>query len=400
MSRKKVSPSDFRSLAPSVPAAQISGFLEYSGWDLVEQRDGLLEYWRDPVAHRPEEGHVYFLPLNSTMRDYDRRFREFLAELADHFGDTPSQLIRRINEISWDRLLFRMTHVEHDESAGLFRASETLSAGMKMLELSALYTANPRRRSWGGNRSALVRYYLAEDVRLAHTERGSFVFPILSRIRQDSGPDTPFGREVVTNLSRALERISQWPEEERAPGEETLAFDAALARALSPLGHLGQLESLTISFQWAPVHGLPQHVPRHSLDFSTPRIQAISTLAQSPSMPSFDIPGIVHAPGRRTVTATRAVPSRSRVSGPVIAWGMDDRNRERGESSTFVFLRTSFGDVRMTVSEEEYDFALQAREDGRAVTAVGRLVERDGVSTLVGHIDRGGSKFLSKSPGS
>ncbi|MGX5397158.1 hypothetical protein ACWLMY_35520 [Streptomyces anulatus] len=397
MNRKKVFPRAFRSLAPSVPAEQISGFLEYSGWDLVERRDGLLEYWREPSAHRPEEGHVYFLPLNSVMRDYDRRFRECLAELADHFGDTPSQFIRRINEINWDRLFFRMTHVEHEDSAGLLRASETLSVGMKMLELSALYTANPRRRSWGGNRSALVKHYLAEDVRLAHTERGSFVFPIISRIRQDGGPDMPFGREVMTNLSRGLERISRWPEEGSLE-EESLAFDVALARTLGTLGHLGELESLDISFQWAPAHGLPQRVPQRSLDFSTSNIQEISVLAQSPSMPSFDIPGIEHALNRRTVTAAPAIPSRTRVSGTVIAWGMDDRNSERGESPTFVFLRTAIGDVRMPVSEEEYNFALRAREDGRGVTAIGRLMERDGVSTLIGHIDRGGSKFLSKSP--
>jgi hypothetical protein len=40
----------------------------------------------------------------------------------------------------------------------------------------------------------------------------------------------------------------------------------------------------------------------------------------------------------------------------------------------------------MAVSEEEHALALRARADGQAVTAVGRIAEREGRRTLLGRI--------------
>ncbi|MEV7872473.1 hypothetical protein AB0P17_41645 [Streptomyces sp. NPDC088124] len=395
--------SAFRALVSSVSPSLISDFLNYSGWVLTERREGLLEYWLEPnSADHPAERNPLLLPLNEEMRDFDRRLAELLAYLAEYFDDDGPQLLQRINDLNWDTLVLRMESVDNDDSVHLIHATKTLDAGMEMLRMSTLYTLNPDRSNWRGNPGSQALEYLQEGVRLGHTRRGSFTFPILSRAGASSGYGPPLGRRVMMNFAMALARIHRWPDGETWRSDETSFFDISMAKSLVSAASDAGFNQLSVSFRWASSRPLPPAFSTTPLVFDTHVIESVKSATQrfgtaqrkrSPGSDTSIPDALRHAYRDRSprtlrdpVLTTQAPVAR--FSGPVISIGIDDRNREHDESPFFVVLRTAHGDVWILVTEEEHDFAMRAHRTGQEVTAAGTLADRDARKILHGSLVR------------
>ncbi|MEU1004416.1 hypothetical protein [Streptomyces tibetensis] len=403
MNGKELDPGAFRFLIPSLPPTRISSFLESCGWALVERREGLLEHWEEPHGHSPQR-RTYLLPLNREMRDFDRRFAEFLAELAQHFECNAAQLAQLLTSEDWDTLFLRTNSTGREDSVGLAQAANILSVGMRMLELSALHTANPQRFTRRGTRSVRVKDYLRDGLLLGHTERGSYIFPIYSRVEEWGSGSTPFGRHVVVNLARALDRVRSWPElHER--GEEDPRFDLEVAKALQPLTSHHTFESLEISFQWAPSQELPADIPDNPLVFEMPTIRAVTQSAASQQRtppPAGDRISkersgkLPPSPPRMTRSSKRATTasegSRISITGYVVAIGIDDRDRHRTGSPYFVVVRAAENEFTIPVTREWYDFAVHARDSGQVLTATGTLGGDDDTGVLYGAVVRSGDR--------
>ncbi|WP_282704019.1 hypothetical protein [Streptomyces sp. CC219B] len=396
-------PGAFRALIPSVPPSLISDFLDDSGWVLAERREGFAEYWLEPGSSGDPTGqHMLLLPLNEDMRDFKRRLAEVLAELGTYFNEDAPQLLQRISRLNWDTLLLSTEPPGRDDSVSLIHATRMLNAGMEMVRLAALYTFNPHRSSWGRNQNSKVMDYLREDVQLAHTERGSFVFPILSRIGPRDAGGSAFGRQVMANLAEALSRVHDWPRSTSRQGYETTPLDIAISKQLASAAEVPGFDRLNIYFRWAPARTLPPASPAASLDFDAHTIEAVKETAQRlqashrkrPADDSltdpFERPS--DSRGWRSHTprgpALSTQPPETRVSGRVISIGLDDRNTERNESPYFIILRTPQGDVWIPVTEDEYEFAMRARANNQNVTAVGKVTDRGGRRTLRGFLVR------------
>ncbi|MBZ6135445.1 hypothetical protein [Streptomyces olivaceus] len=380
--------SAFRSLLSTLTSPAISDFLRGSGWIRADLREGLAEYWLPPeAATDAAENEPYLLPLDEERRDYRRRQAELLADLADYFGDSPAQLVRRITASHFDTLVLRARPAGPDDSVALSEAACLLDAGLEMVTISALYTDNPYRTSWGSRRSAPVAAYLRDGVRLGHTERGSFVFPVLSHLVEPRpAAELPFGREVMMNLAAALGRVHSWGDEALRAEPDVAPFDAAIAKAFKPLAKLADL-SLELSFRWASAHALPPAPSPATLAFDVAAAHAIVRKAQQTT--EHDV-GLL-AP-RRPGPAIRTRPASHAhvvaLTGHVIAIGVDSRNEQHGQSPYFLVLRAGEEDYFMAVSQEEHGYALRAREDHRTVTARGTISVEGGQRTLRGSLVR------------
>ncbi|MGW0084457.1 hypothetical protein [Streptomyces sp. NPDC003393] len=374
----------FYKLASSLDPLQVSGYLEAQGWDLLERHEAFLEYWLEP-GHRndPErETSPYLLPLDISMRNFQRRFVEFLTELADYYECSAEQLGERLREKLWDAFLIHLTEDgANQNSIGLALAGSAMQVGFNLVRISALYTANPwRSLRGGGARGATVNRYLSESVRLGHTERGSYVIPILSVAHGAGDSSSQFGRRVFENLAKGLQRISQLPAMlEGARGEQSGSaghFEVALVHAMRAFNSLPQAFTFDLSFRWAARRGLPPDIPRKSISFNPEMIHMLSELTHADQLIEHEeaslATGMASYGSRPMIAAAHDL---AELTGKVIAFGTDDRQIRSFGSPYFVVVRGEFqseiADIRVVVSEEEYDLAIRSREQDESVTASG-----------------------------
>jgi hypothetical protein len=158
------------------------------------------------------------------------------------------------------------------DSLPLRQAEATIEAIYKMLRSAAMTTAAPRQRFRGGRLPAPVSAFLDHDVRLGHTQRGSFVFTIVTRLENPAGAVVTdyakphsrhapqFSRRVMETLalgiqtahdlaegrtSRALSDPSEW------------GLSVGLIESLEDVTEPDGLRSVDLSFEWAAAYPRP-----------------------------------------------------------------------------------------------------------------------------------------------
>src|SRR5260221_1344648 len=92
-----------------------------------------------------------------------------------------------------------------------------------MLGPAAMPTATPNQVFKGGRLPAPVSAFLEDDVRLGHTQRGSFVFTVVARL------DSPDESEAPDSTLQAGPQTRQFPRRVM----ETLALGITTARDLA-----------------------------------------------------------------------------------------------------------------------------------------------------------------------
>jgi len=191
----------------------IAAYLAVSGWQLEQQRGPAAEVWRlQSSAVRPTR---LLLPRDPEYADYGARLDDALKLLRALHEFTPEQLALRVAQTRADVLYVRADQSMMDGTIPLKQAENLVVGARKMLAATASSTVKPRAKI-AGRRSQAVIDFLNDDLRMGHTQRGSFVITVLTRL------DEP---EVVDVSPQDVQTVDQQPP--GAPGDTSEVSSAA-----------------------------------------------------------------------------------------------------------------------------------------------------------------------------
>ena len=274
----------FEASLASIPALAVRAYLTGKGW---KEQTPHIEADHSVVARNWalwtsafDEGRnmrELVLPVRSDLSDYSRRLNEALDDL-EMLEERPKSLIANdIRNSRFDIIRVRIASPDTDDgSLGLEEAADAVTRAREMLLAGACSTIEPRM--YYAPRKPQAAYDYVRKVRLGQTERGSFVFTLLSPVTpalhaavSDMFVEDPFERRVTAKLAQGIGAMieaaaSAGETQELAPFENAVqsGLSANLCDAIAGLSK-GTLRDrdIELSFAWA----LTRLAPRQSASF-------------------------------------------------------------------------------------------------------------------------------------
>lgn len=345
----------YSDLAASLDPPVVSAYLAATGtWQLENRHDNISEFWSLTEDGEPR-GRI-MLPLATDYGDFQRRFTEALAMVGRVYDWDAAELARHIRSARADLLYIRLDHGRHDETIPLREAEAAIDAVYEMLKATAVTAAAPTRTQRGGRLPAAVASFLDENVRLGHTQPGSFVFTVASRLDDPAGappPEsspahamTPFPRKVMETLARGLEAtrdLTAGGADDVLANPAQWGLSAGLVESLETMVQPPGLRSLQLSFQWAaavpqPDVGNEPVLIDHAAADDLARIRERLLLDEEP-------------------------PHRETLVGPVVSLARDDSSLEvRGTGSIIIAAEVNGRkrNVHMVLSGPDHDRAISS----------------------------------------
>ncbi|WP_288048259.1 hypothetical protein, partial [Nocardia sp.] len=282
-----------REIASTLSPPAVSQYLATHEWELETRDRDVKEIWKLP-GDGGVRGRI-MLPLATDFVDFPRRFGETLQALATIYNWDPAVLAERIAAARADLLFVRLDQEMVDATIPFRQAEKTLQALFTMMRAAAT-TADDPTHSHRGRRSAIVTNFLEEDIRLGHTQRGSFVFTVVTRLgdpplENEANVATPFPRRVMTTLATGLRSTRQlaltW-DEAALDHAGQLGLSAALVESLQDLTQPQALRTLDLSFDWAasappPEVGISRIVVDRNAMAGLPRVRERLVRREEPS---------------------------------------------------------------------------------------------------------------------
>lgn len=380
-------PADL-ALSPSA----VSSYLGSAGWDL-EAADEAAAVWG--LSEGRGTRARLLLPLDRSYADFAPRFQEALRTLRLVHDWDLQQLATHVLGARSDFLFVRADQSTPDGTIPLRQAQSLLDGAQQLLLYAACSAIRPRSTYGSGRRPKEASNFLNDDVRMGHTQRGSFVITVLTRLdaddtvivepdaneliapgASDAGAHTagevaaiipPFQRRVMATLATALELTHQ-AVQTGASGRLERAVErgvsANLVDALAGMTSYEGLHSLDLSFQWAPAEPVPPPATEHVLITreEMPRLAAAANLLRQ-------VPDVV----------------RDSITGQVI-------RLERAETDEGIITiegtvgRSTRRKVRVDLNGEPYDTAIRAHRQRLPVTATGDITKRGRDYWLLGDV--------------
>jgi hypothetical protein len=349
---------------------------------LESRRGDDIEFWSLLGENDEPQGKI-LLPLANDYADFLPRFSETLRAIGVINDWSAAEVEERIAATRADMLLIRLEQAQVDETVPLWQASITLDAIYQMLRESAIAAAAQERVLRGGRIPGAVQTFLDDDVRLAHTRHGSFVFTVTCRLG-----DLGFSRRVMETMAHGLE----------ASLEFTLGRDVAALPALAKLGlsarfieHLlaiiapNELRSLTLQFEWASTLPEPE-VGRQPIRLEHSAIAALDRVRRSAA---------AEVRAARPEESPMAPPEEPQVlrvtlQGQVISLSRDSGGPAEGGSGSAVISAEVDGrkrNVRMELAGSDHDLAIKAYQMKVPLSVTGNLVFERRVWRLTGDLE-------------
>ncbi|WP_156677594.1 hypothetical protein [Nocardia sp. Root136] len=269
----------------------IGAYLSSSGWELWDS-DAISETWH---SGHGLDGASIRLPTSTRLRDFELRFNESLSALCE-VNDWPiEQLANAVIRVRSDILLLRADEFIRYDSIPIRQADDLITGAIKMITAAARSTIEPRPNHRGRPSNA-VRGFIDDDVRMGHTQRGSFVVTILTALGDDgvidTYPDTDgaddlpteeladttatpdlsiasFQRRVMSTLANALSvvpNLSMASANANLESAVDAGVSAELCESLQLMTRYEGLRSLDMSFKWAPAEAHSPRVDKIVLD--------------------------------------------------------------------------------------------------------------------------------------
>ncbi|WHT23168.1 hypothetical protein N8J89_19460 [Crossiella sp. CA-258035] len=364
-----VSLDSYRDLASTLSPPAVSQYLATHDWQL-ETRDGeVREIWRLPGEHGLL-GRI-MLPLATDYADFPERFRDTLRALATIYDWDPAQLGERIAAARADLFFVRLDQEVADGTIPFRQAEATLDALLRMMKAAAT-TADDPTHSHRGRRSARVTEFLEDDIRLGHTQRGSFVFTVVSRLGDRGESAVSFPRKAMTTLATGLHSARQlavhWDESALSdPGRRGLS--ASLVESLLELTQPEGLRALDLSFGWAAAEPPPVVDSSHI-------ILDRNVMAGLPRV-------------REVLVRNEEPPRRETLVGVVRTLNRDD-SADDDQDVTSVVLAAHVGGrlrkVHVPLAGADYESAIRAHQNKRPMVVTGDLRFERGAWRLTGQI--------------
>lgn len=353
----------------------IEAFLRVAGWQQTDRREGISAIWRLDNAS-------LMLPYNSTFRDFPDRLRDALRAISEvhNIQDTESLALEIIGAQS-DIIFLKADQATFEGSIPLAEARNLLSGARKMIIAAACSAIHPRPSFRGRKPEAALEF--AQEVRMGHTLRGSFVLTLIARhieidateslqktIHTDDEtssksfatapldhPGESYTRRVMTTLATGLEAANNLLQDEPPTSLDEAVQYGASAELLSSIEEMGDnpgLRALDISFRWSPAQPPPPAsissrivVPRAAKE----RIQAVrASMLKQPDVAQDEIVGQV----------IRLERSEDQDEGVIVIDGYLGRTRHR---------------IKVSLADNNYRVAIRAHEAQRPIVATGRIVK-------------------------
>lgn len=379
--------------------SNVAQFLATENWT-IQQDLGWEQVWANAEVHHRGSPMYLHVPRNNRLDDYELRLAQAVEAIGQAYGWTLPTIAERVSAIRADLFFVRVDQSSKDGTIPLRQASEILESIDSMVRSAALTAHNPRATG-KGRLPEYVRDFLAEDVRMGHTKRGSFIITVAARLDTDAlpvvssspndgtttvverpGDESPvedltenYTRRVMTTLSRSLEVTQRYVAADGSPDDldtaVALGMRLPLIKALRTAGAGEGVRALDLSFEWSTLEPMRADVPnrvRIDREAITSLEQVERQLATRDEDPRQET--IVGA----VVELKRAVdPNTSAIDyeGEVVIQGEVDGKQRR---------------VTVPLQGEDYDWAIQAHRRHIPFTVSGRLEKVRRTWRLSGHV--------------
>lgn len=387
--------------------SNIAQFLATESWT-IQQDLGWEQVWINAdVQHRGSPMYLH-IPRNTGLEDYERRLAQAVEGIGQVYGWALPTIAERVSAIRADLFFVRVDQSSKDGTIPLRQASKLLESIDSMVRSAAL-TAHDPRGSGKGRVPDYVRDFLADDVRMGHTKRGSFIITVAARLDTDELPDDSsspqagvqeprvlrpshdlsigqptvnYTRRVMTTLSRSLEVTQQYV---AAGGASAGLEDAVeqgmrlpLVKALRTAGGGDGVRALDLSFEWSALEPIRADVP------SEIRIDRDVIVSLKP----VELQLAERGDEPRQETIMGAVVELKRTADPDVSSG-----EYEGEVVIQGEIEGKQRKVTVPLRGDDYDWAIQAHRRHIPFTVSGRL-EKVGKSWRLGGRVQADTTFL------
>lgn len=381
-------------VARSLPPAAVSQYLAATGeWVLETRQVGVREIWSLPASSAsPERGEAsrrsrgrIMLPLATDFVDFGQHFQIALSALAMINDWSPPQLEHEILSLHADTFLVGLDQRHGGDSLPLRQAETTIEAMIKMLRAAAMTTSAPRQRFRGGRLPSAVSAFLDNDVRLGHTQRGSFIFTVVTQLGDSAEPESDdtmthasqraqqFPRRVMETLALGIETARDLAQRRAAvdlidPARQGLS--AGLVESLINLTEPEGLRSVDLSFDWAAATTRP-------------------TVGRQPVRLSHDLLDELQRIYEQLVQGEDPVRQKTLI-GTVVSLSRAEDSLSYGEAAAAIISADVDGrrrNVHLTLTGRQHDLAIQAYRLKLPIVVTGDLTFARRAWQLEGNIE-------------
>ena len=354
-----------------VSPLDVLAYLRSHGWAQTEE-------WPNGTGWTNGSDALILIPNDRGARDWARRLSEAVQSLSEAEQRSELQVFNDIAEASAD--ILRITIGDPDATAGqlaLPRAAGIVDAARDLLVAAACSVIDPRP-AYGTHKPHRATNYVNDRVRLGQTERGSFVFTVLSRVTPLLSPgeagdffpeslEEPFERRVTLTLSDGIAAVKASNLEAMRSGKTSgfiesvsKGVSANLCDALATIGYGPEASSFQMQMSWSlvrPYQRSSWRTLRFEREEADVMREAARVLRESAPREGFELEGIVVRLQRKG------------GSGP-------------GEVTITGWVDGAIRPVSVVLNAEMYQRAIQAHRDYVLVHLIGTLAREGRGFTL------------------
>ena len=252
-----------------VTPAELQHWLLARGW-AQERLKSYASIWT-------KDGSQVLVPNDRTTVDYRARLREALQDLALEESVSADDLLLEIAAGASDIISWRFFgDVAHGGLIPLGNAAEYVVNIKRAFVAAASSTVF--RRAFFGRRVPTAARLLADDVQLAPTRAGSYVFPTSVRLQTlerttdelpgDNSVYEPFERRAALSLATGIKAVQAILESQSHPTAantvELASRGVSYELCAALVGLLGDRLSVEVSFEWSRSVELRDEAPRRA----------------------------------------------------------------------------------------------------------------------------------------
>jgi hypothetical protein len=351
----------------AISPLDVASYLRAHTWEKVHEIGTKALVWHLKQGRKIWE---LVLPLDKTLEDFALRLSDVIRILENVEGRSQLDIVSALSQSNADVIKIPANyHIAADGTMLIDDGVAFMSNIREMVMAAACTAVKPKAIHSTKKPNEAVRYI--ENIRLGQTERGSYVFTVISRVAPlltatemgalfDMAQEDPFERRATKTLSNALQALNSLAQ--RAISNGQIHFEEAISEGVSAnlcdavVGLSEKMDpskGLPIQFQWSPARPVNDSVPTSVLLTADiiPVIQETSRVLREKSPePDAHIRGYV----------IRLQREEGASIGTVQIVDLD-ASRERK--------------VQIELAAHDYDKAIRAHGDGLIVNCSGELVK-------------------------
>jgi hypothetical protein len=344
----------------------LTSWLRFSGWVSTAEDHKLGILW--------EKSGIAVVVPSADAPDVDLRTQIAIQAIAEVEGIEVSSLIQQVSRFSADVVEWRVVDATSDDDGLSLAVADQLLSTVRRVVVFAAASVEQRRGYFGRRVKQRARAESAR-VRVAQTQRGSFILPLVSNLPEvlsETVPSlvevetVPFSRQVLqvvesalTGSRRLADQTSRNPtarESNELVGE---GVSYEMSSAMADLLESDSVAEVDVKFTWGRLATL----------------QASRTKFTPADAPFF-----------RSLAANLFESSEIGVQQLLLSVRSSSRFDEPGRDGGVVVFRRDFGDgsrslIRAELDEAQYQTVLSADSERNMLVVMGKLIEEEGHRT-------------------